>query len=374
MKFILSSHVLLKSLQAVSGVLSTNNTLPILDDFLFEVGEDTLKITASDLETTMSIKTELDMSEEPGRVAIPARILLEVLKTLPDLPVTFNINPENFAVELHAGEGKYKLSGHNGEEFPQTPVVEEGSSLTINSIVLADAITKTVFATGNDELRPVMSGVLLELSEDKVSFVATDAHKLVKYSRYDTKSDRESNIILPTKPLNQLKNTLTQYDTDVKIEYTEKNAFFSFENIHLICKLIEGKYPNYTAVIPTENPNKLHIERLPLLNAIRRVSIFGNQSTHQIRFSLSGQELVLSAEDLDYSNEAHERLNCNFEGEDLEIGFNSKFLQEMLNNTSSEEIVIEMSQSNRAGLIIPVEKEDEDGDILMLIMPVILNN
>ncbi len=374
MKFIVSSTALLKSLQAISGVLSSNNTLPILDDFLFDIGENMLKITASDLETTMSVKMELNMSEEPGIVAIPAKILLDTLKTLPDLPVTFSINPENFAIEMLAGEGKYKLSGHDGEEFPETPVVEEGNSLVINSITLAEAITKTVFAAGNDELREQMSGVYLELSEDKISFVATDAHKLVKYTRFDVKSDVETAIILPTKPLSQLKYILTLHDVDVKIEYTESNAFFTFENIHLICKLIEGKYPNYNAVIPTENPNKLQIERAPLLNSIRRVSIFANQSTHQIRFKITGKELVLSAEDIDYSNEARERLNCNFEGEDMEIGFNSKFFQEMLNNTDSDEIIIEMSQSNRAGLLTPIDDENKDMDILMLVMPVMLNN
>ena len=374
MKFIVSSNALLRSLQAISGVLSSNNTLPILDDFLFDVGENILKITASDLETTMSVKMDLNLSEEPGTVAIPAKILLDTLKTLPDLPVTFGINMENFAIEMLAGEGKYKLSGHNGQEFPETPVVEEGNSLSINTLTLAEAITKTVFAAGNDELRPVMSGVYLELSEDKVSFVATDAHKLVRYTRLDIKSDVETAIILPTKPLNQLKHILTLNDSNVKIEYNEKNAFFTFDNIHLICKLIEGKYPNYTAVIPTENPNKLQIERSPLLNSLRRVSIFANQSTHQVRFKISGKELVLSSEDIDYSNEARERLNCNFEGEDMEIGFNSKFLQEMLNNTDAEEVIMEMSQPNRAGLLIPIDEENKDEEILMLVMPVMLNN
>jgi DNA polymerase-3 subunit beta len=374
MKFIVSSNLLLKNLQSISGVLSSNNTLPILDDFLFEINEETLKITASDLETTMSVKILLTMSEEKGIVAIPAKILLDTLKTLPDIPVTFNINDDNFAVEMLAGEGKYKLSGHNGEEYPVTPVVEGGYSFNINSLTLAEAIAKTVFAAGNDELRPVMSGVYLEMSEDQTSFVATDAHKLVRYSRLDVKSDNEASIILPTKPLNQLKNILTHNDIDVKIEYNNKNAFFSFSNVHLVCKLIEGKYPNYTAVIPIDNPNKLHIERIPLLNSIKRVSIFANQSTHQIRFKISGKELVLSAEDIDYSNEARERLNCNFEGEDMEIGFNSKFLQEMLNNTGTEEVIIEMSQPNRAGLLIPVDEENQNVDILMLVMPVMLNN
>jgi len=374
MNFIVSSNLLLKNLQSISGVLSSSNTLPILDDFLFQVEDDVLKITASDLETTMSVKISLTMSKDPGTIAIPARILLETLKTLPDIPVTFNINDENYAIELLAGEGKYKMSGHNGEEFPESPVIDDGNSFTVNSYILADAISKTIFATGNDELRPVMAGVYLEMSDDKTSFVATDAHKLVRYSRTDIKAEGLSSIILPTKPLHQIKNILGSQEVDVKIEYNPKNAFFAFGNVTLICKLIEGKYPNYSAVIPLDNPNKLQIERAPLLNAIKRVSIYANQSTHQIRFKISGKELVLSAEDIDYSNEARERLNCNYEGDDLEIGFNSKFMQEMLANISSKEIIIEMSQPNRAGLILPVENENANEDILMLVMPVMLNN
>jgi len=374
MNFIVSSNLLLKNLQSISGVLSSSNTLPILDDFLFQVEDDVLKITASDLETTMSVKISLTMSKDPGTIAIPARILLETLKTLPDIPVTFNINDENYAIELLAGEGKYKMSGHNGEEFPESPVIDDGNSFTVNSYILADAISKTIFATGNDELRPVMAGVYLEMSDDKTSFVATDAHKLVRYSRTDIKAEGLSSIILPTKPLHQIKNILGSQEVDVKIEYNPKNAFFAFGNVTLICKLIEGKYPNYSAVIPLDNPNKLQIERAPLLNAIKRVSIYANQSTHQIRFKISGKELVLSAEDIDYSNEARERLNCNYEGDDLEIGFNSKFMQEMLANISSKEIIIEMWQPNRAGLILPVENENANEDILMLVMPVMLNN
>lgn len=374
MKFIVSSTLLLKNLQAISGVLSTNNTLPILDDFLFHVEDDLLRVTASDLETTMSVKMELTMSEDSGTVAIPARILLEILKALPDVPVTFNINDENFAVELLAGEGQYKLSGHNGNEFPETPAFEEGNSLSINSYTLAEAISKTIFAAGTDELRPIMTGIYLELSGEHVSFVATDAHKLVRYTRTDMETGEQESIILPTKPLNHIKNILDREEVDVKIEYNEKNAFFTFGNINLVCKLIVGKYPNYTAVIPTENPNKLQIERAPLLSSIRRVSIFANQSTHQVRFKLSGNSLVLSAEDIDYSNEATESLNCNYDGEDLEIGFNSKFMQEMLNNIDTDEVLIEMSQPNRAGLIKPIDDENQKEDILMLVMPVMLNN
>ncbi len=376
MKFIVSSALLLKNLQAISGVVSSNNTLPILDDFLFEINEDILRVTASDLETTMTVMIQLTMSDDPGKIAIPAKILLEALKTLSDVPVTFYINEETFAVEITTGEGRYKLIGHNADEdFPETPVIEDGDSFNMSSAVLAEAISKTVFAAGNDELRPVMSGVLLEMTEDAISFVATDAHKLVRYTRSDIKPPREQLIILPVKSLSQIRYVLGGEELDVKIEYNEKNAFFEFGNIQLICKLIVGKYPNYRAVIPAENPNKLQIQRGLLLNTIKRVSIFANQSTHQIRFKLSGQSLELSAEDIDYSNEAVESINCNYDGEDLEIGFNSKFMQEMLSNTNTKEVLIEMSQSNRAGLLHPIEEEAQnETDILMLVMPVMLNS
>jgi len=375
MKFIVSSALLVKNLQAIGGVVSSNNTLPILDDFLFEINEGNLRVTASDLETTMSVLMKLTLSEDEGKVAIPARILIDTLKTFADVPVTFTINEENFSVEMTAGEGKYKLNGHNGNEYPETPLIEDGSSFEMTADSLAEAITKTVFAAGNDELRPVMSGVLMELTEDSISFVATDAHKLVRYSRNDIKPQREESIILPTKPLNQIKSILMSVDGSVKVEYNQKNAFFAFGNIQLLCKLIVGKYPNYRAVIPAENPNKLQLERSLLLNTIKRVSLFANQSTHQIRFKISGQSLELSAEDIDYSNEAVETIACNYDGEDLEIGFNSKFLQEMLSNASTKEILMEMSQPNRAGLIHPIEtQEQKEESILMLVMPVMLNS
>jgi len=373
MKFIVSSTLLLKNLQLISGVLGTNNTLPILDDFLFELQKDSFIVTASDLETTMSVTIPLDKGEEPGSIAIPAKKLLDVLKTFADIPVTFTINKDTFGIELSAGEGKYKLSGHNSEEYPKKPVLENTNELSIDSNVLADAINKTIFATGSDELRPVMSGINFELSPENVTFVATDAHKLVRYKRLDAKSESVASFILPKKPLNQLKNILSLEDFAVKLEYNETNAFFSFNNVDLVCRIIEGKYPNYEAVIPPENPNVLTIERIPLLNSIRRVAIFANQSTHQVRFKLSGKELVLSAEDIDYMNEARERLTCNFKGQDMEIGFNSRFLQEMLNNIDNDEVRIEMSEPNRAGILLPVDNENKDEDILMLVMPVMLN-
>jgi DNA polymerase-3 subunit beta len=332
MKFIVSSTTLLKNLQAISGVLNSSNTLPILDNFLFELKDSTLYISASDLETTMTVGVELSNAGEPGSIAIPAKLLLDIMKTFPELPLTFNINPDTFLVEISASDGKYKLSGYNADEFPRIPVIENASSFEMNSVSLANAITKTIFATGNDELRPVMAGVFCQLTDNDITFVATDAHKLVRYRRTDIAPGDEASFILPKKPLNQLKNILASIDVMVKMEYNETNAFFSFDNVNLICRLIDGKYPNYEAVIPSNNSKKLSIGRSQLLNALKRISIFANQSTRQIRFSVAGQELNLSAEDADLANEGKERLACQFEGEDIEIGFNSKFLLEMLVN------------------------------------------
>jgi len=358
-------------------VLSTNNTLPILDDFLFELTEENLSVTASDLHTTMTVTLTPDKMEEPGVMAIPARILLDTLKTLADIPVTFSLNEEQLSVEISAGEGFYKLPGHKSDEYPKVPEKEGASEVNLSSALLAQVVHKTIFATGNDELRPVMSGVLCEFSSENVTFVATDAHKLVRYRRTDVKVDDYSSFVIPKKPLNQLKSVLT-YDEDVPVtvEYNQTNAFFTFENIKMACRLVEGKYPNYEAVIPKDNTKELVIDRLSFLNALRRVSIFANQSTHQVRLRLSGQELFLSAEDLEFSNEAKERLDCSYEGDELEIGFNSKFLQEMVNNLDTETIKMEMSEPNRAGIIFPVNENDEQDyeQILMLVMPVMLNS
>ncbi|MDY0077691.1 MAG: DNA polymerase III subunit beta [Bacteroidales bacterium] len=374
MKFILSSLKLLKSLQALGGVIGSNNTLPILDDFLFSLKEGKLSITASDLETTMIITLEPEMQEGEGDVTIPARLLLDIMKTFPDIPVTIDINSDTLMVELTAGEGRYKLSGHKSDEFPQIPVLDDPTEMELPAEVLANGFEKTIFATGVDELRPVMSGVLIELSEEYMTMVATDAHKLVRYRRMDVKSDQAASFILPKKPINQLKNILSgKTDAQVKLAFNPKNAAFSFENVRLVCRLIEGKYPNYEAVIPTTNPNKLTIDRLSLLNSIRRVAIFSNKATHQVRFKMTGQELMLSAEDLDYYNEAKERLVCSFEGDDMEIGFNSRFFQEMLNNMDTDTVQLEMSAPNRAGIMVPIDNENKEEDILMLIMPVMLN-
>lgn len=373
-KFIVSSNTLLKNLQAIGGVLSTNSTLPILDNFLFKLEKDSLKVTASDIQTTMTVDVPLVMSDGDGKIAIPAKILLDTLKTFSDIPISFFIDLQSFAIELSTDEGKYKLSGFDGDEFPAAPILENTSRIEISAEALENAIVKTVFATGNDEMRPVMAGVNFEFTSKGLIFVATDAHKLVKYVRKDVVSTSEDSFIMPKKPLNQLKNVLANKQMMVTLDYNKVNAHFTFGNMSLICRLVEGKYPNYEAVIPKENPNKLIIDRTQLLNAIRRVSIFANQSTNQIRFEIIGQELTLSAEDLDYTNEANERLSCNFEGNDIVIGFNSKFIIEMLNNLNVSQMQLELSTPNRAGIILPITDHDDVEEILMLVMPVMLNS
>lgn len=373
MKFIVSSSSLLKQLQAISGVLNNNNTLPILDNFLFEIKGEELVASGSDLETTMTTSIKLDKAEKDGIVCVEARKLVDVLKTFPDQPLTFTIDEESHNIEISSDNGKYKLSGFNGEEFPKLPTVEDPSKLTMEAGALFNAINKTIFATGNDELRPVMSGVYFELGTDNITFVATDAHKLVRYRRLDAQGDKNATFIMPKKPLNLLKSITSGLNTSVEIEYNETNAYFKMDNVELICRLIDGKYPNYDAVIPKENPNKLTISRTAFLSSIKRVSIFSNKTTHQVRLKIAGSELNISAEDLDFSNEAAERLTCEYSGEDMEIGFNSRFLMEMLNNLESDNVVLEMSAPNRAGLLLPEVSEDEE-EVLMLVMPVMLNN
>ncbi len=374
MKFILSSLKLLKAVQSLSGVINSSNTLPILDDFLFNISENELKITASDLETTMVVSIQPDMVEGAGEVTIPARLLIDILKNFPDIPVSFNIDEETLSIEITTGEGRYKMAGHKSDEFPQVPVLAEPMRWEIPADVLVCGFEKTVFATGNDEIRPVMTGVFMEMTENGLNFVATDAHKLVRYKRLDVKSDLKESFIVPKKPINQLKNALAgKADETVIVEFNKTNASFTMSGFKLVCRLIDGRYPNYEAVIPKSNPNKLTIDRQLLFSAIRRVAIFSSKATHQIRFKIAGQELTLTAEDLDYYNEAKERLSCNYEGDDMEIGFNSRFFQEMLGNLNQTEVLLEMSAPNRAGLIMPVDNQNADEDILMLLMPVMLN-
>ncbi len=372
MKFIVSSTYLLKQLQVLGGVINNSNTLPILDNFLFELNSSSLTISASDLETTMSSTIDVE-SDSSGSVAIPAKLLLDTLKTFPEQPLTFIVE-ENNIVEISSNHGKYALAYANGEEFPKAVALENPSSTTIAGEILASAISKTIFAAGNDDLRPVMSGVFFQFSTESLTFVATDAHKLVKYTREDVSASETAEFIMPKKPLTLLKGILVGNDDDVTIEYNDSNAKFTFDNSVLICRLIDGKYPNYEAVIPKENPNKLVIDRTQFLNSVRRVSIFSNKTTHQIRLKIAGAELNVSAEDIDYSNKAEERLTCDYQGDDMQIGFNSRFLSEMLGNLNANDVQLEMSLPNRAGILTPVDGLDEGEHITMLVMPVMLNN
>lgn len=372
MKFIVSSSYLLKQLQVLGSVINSSNTLPILDNFLFELNNNQLKVSASDLETTMSATLEID-SESTGSVAVPAKLLLETLKTFPEQPLTFTVEDNN-TIEISSNSGKYALAYASGDEFPKAVTLEDPSSTVVPADVLATAVSKTIFAAGNDDLRPVMSGVFFQFSPEGLTFVATDAHKLVKYARTDVKASQVADFIMPKKPLNILKGILSSTDAEVKIEYNEANATFSFDNYVLTCRLIDGKYPNYEAVIPKENPNKLMIDRVQFLSSVRRVAIFSNKTTHQIRLKIAGTELNISAEDIDYSNKAEERLTCDYQGDDMQIGFNSRFLTEMLNNLHSDEIMLEMSLPNRAGILTPVDGLEEGETVTMLVMPVMLNN
>ncbi len=372
MKFIVSSSYLLKQLQVLGGIINTSNTLAILDNFLFELDKDTLRVSASDLETTISAKLEVECDSN-GSIAVPARLLLDILKTFPEQPLTFVVE-ENNTIEISSNHGKYALAYADGEEFPKAIEISSPSSTVIQSDILATAISKTIFASGNDDLRPVMSGVFFQFSTEGLTFVATDAHKLVKYTREDVKASEVADFIMPKKPLNLMKSILSGSEDDVLIEYNESNAKFVFDNVELVCRLIDGKYPNYEAVIPKENPNKLTIDRSQFLSSVKRVSIFSNKTTHQIRLKIAGAELNVSAEDIDYSNKAEERLTCSYQGDDMQIGFNSRFLTEMLTNLTSDEVSLEMSLPNRAGILTPADGLDEGEQIIMLVMPVMLNN
>jgi DNA polymerase-3 subunit beta len=373
MKFIVSSDILLKQLQVISGALQSSTPLPILENFLFELSPDSLKVSASDLETTMTTVLSVD-SKESGRVAVPAKILLETLKTFGVTPLTFKVQKDSFQVEINSSDGKFKLTGLNAEDFPKLPVIDKPSTIEMPSDVLSEAITHTLFATGTDDLRPVMTGVFCQFGQEGATFVATDAHRLVRYRRADIRSAKETAFIMPKKPLGLLKASLPSASTQVKIDYNESNAFFSFENVSLICRLIDGRYPNYEAVIPLDNPNRMEIDRQSFLNSIRRVSIFSNKTTHQVKFRIAGSQVDISAEDVDFGNDANERLNCTYDGKDIEIAFNARFLQDMLNNIQSEHVQLELSLPNRAGLLSPPKAEaDPHADLLMLVMPVMVN-
>lgn len=371
MKFIVSSGALLKELNNINGVVTTNPVVPILENFLFEIEDGRLTVTASDLQTSMIIELEVE-AKESGSIALPAKILMDTLKNLPEQPVTFSIDEETYSIEISSDNGRYKLAGENATDFPKVPEVSDAFSVNISTDALASAINNTIFSTSNDELRPAMTGVYVNLSDTNTTFVATDGHRLVRYRRVDVASEDSHAIIIPRKALNLLKVTLPTENTNVSIDFNMANAFFRFNNIKMICRLIDEKFPDYENVIPADNNNLMTISKSDLLSSLRRISIYANKTTNQIRVKIAGSELQISAEDLDFSNEANERLSCEHEGEDIEIGFNAKFLIEVLNNLDAEEIVVKLSEPNKAGLFVPKEKNDNE-DLLMLVMPVMLN-
>ena len=370
MKFIASSSSLLKQLQHISGVINTNTVLPILEDFLFEIEKNKLTVVATDLETVMRVQMDIE-AKESGRVCIPAKILLDSLKNIAEQPLTFNID-KNFGIEITSDNGKYKVMGENPDNFPKEPAPDDTTSFTMTAAGLVKAINETIFATSTDDLRPAMTGVFFELDKKYLQCVATDAHRLVRYKRKDVRCAHADSFIVPRKPLNLVKNALPSNEEEVTLSYNSNHLFISHGSTQMSCRLIDARFPDYKVVIPTDNPYKLTLNRADFQSALRRVSIFSNKSTNQVALSISGSELQLAAQDVDFSNEGNERMNCQYNGEDLVIAFNARFLIEMLSATESNEVNIELSTPTKAGLIKPVDQE-EDEELLMLVMPLMLN-
>lgn len=374
MNFIVSSTLFLNHLQSVSKVISSKNTLPILDNFLFQLTDKVLTITASDLETTLITTLELDSATDNGVVAVDAKRLTSILKEFPEQPLTFNIDNNTFAVDIISETGKYSIVGQNAEDFPQLPELKgDVNTVSIASDILYNGISKTLFAASTDELRPVMTGIFIDASPENLTFVASDAHKLVRYRRSDVKADQAASFILPQKPAGLLKNILPKEEGSVNLQFDNKNAMFELKGYKMYCRLIEGNYPNYEAVIPRENPNKLTVDRLDFYNALRRVSVFSNQASNLVKINLTPNELVVSAQDIDFSISGLDRVKCQYEGDAMEMGFKSLFLIEILANLSSADVIMNLSDPTRAGILEPFETESEHEDVLMLLMPMMIS-
>ena len=375
MKFVVSSSELLGHLQAISRVISSKNTLPILDNFLFNLSGNDLEITASDLESTLITRMKLENTDGDGMIALPARILLDTLREFSVQPLTFDINMSTMAVVISSENGKFNVVGQNGIDFPALPAIKKDKkfSFVINADVMLAGITRTLFATADDELRPVMGGIFLEASTDKITFVASDAHKLVRYQRSDAHADDNSSFILPKKPASLLKNILPREEGAVTVEFDDKNAFFNLSNYKVVCRLVEGNYPNYNSVIPKNNPRKITIDRVEFYNTLKRVSVFSNQASNLVKLQMKGNQVTVSAQDIDFSISAYERIKCQYEGDEIEIGFKSVFLLEILANIASQDVMIELADPTRAGLFLPAISENESEDLLMLLMPMMIN-
>ncbi len=374
MKFIVSSTTLFSHLQAISRVINSKNTLPILDCFLFDLEDGTLSMTVSDSETTMQTSIEVNESDGNGRFAITAKTLIDALKEIPEQPISFDINMSTYEVNVKYLNGKYNIMGQNADEYPTTPTLQESVvRLQMDASVLLNGINKCIFATADDELRPVMNGIYFDITAEDLTMVASDGHKLVRCKSLSTHGDDRAAFILPKKPAMLLKNLLTKEAGVVIIEFDDRNAVFTLERYRMVCRLIEGRYPNYNSVIALNNPNKVTVDRLQLLGALRRVSIFSSQSSSLVKLHIDSNKIDVSAQDIDFSTSAEESHVCQYDGTPMSIGFKSPFLIDILSNINSSEVVIELLDPSRAGVIIPAEQEPNE-DLLMLLMPMMLND
>lgn len=378
MKFIASSTELLSHLQAISRVINSKNSLQILDNFLLKLESETLTMTASDIETTMITSMQVQEAEGAGEVAVSSKLLLDTLREFSEQPLTFSIEDSNLAMVITSANGTYNFIGQNGDMYPQLPKLEENTrQLTMEVSTLLDGISKTFFCMADDELRPVMNGIYFDIIPEKVTLVATDAHKLVRFSSKFVSSSLESgetmNFILPKKPAMMLKNILPKEAGEVEVKFDEKNAYFTLSNYTMVCRQVEGRYPNYNGVIPKNNPHKVIADRNSLLNALKRVSVFSNQASNLIKLEFANNAIQISAQDIDFSISAEETITCQYDGEPIKIGFKSSFMIEMLSNVNSTEVTLELADPSRAGIILPIDENSEE-DLLMLLMPMLLND
>lgn len=371
MRFIVTSTGLLKNLQQISGVISANTVLSVLEDFLFELKGNTLTLTATDLETMMRVSLEVNEAQGDGRICIPSKILMDYLKNLPEQPITFTINEQDLSIEMSSSVGKYKIGGEKADDFPKEPAPNDTTEFNMSSIALIESINTNLFAVSNDTLRPAMTGVYFELDPESITFVSTDAHRLVQLRRNDVKCPSKDGFVVPKKPLQQLRATLPPDETQLQLSYNSSHLFVTSTNLSMSCRLIDARFPDYKAVIPTDNPYKLTINRGDFVSALRRVSIFANKTTNQVVLDINGNSLQLSAQDIDFSYEGKETLSCQYTGEDMKIAFNAKLMIEMINNMAGDEIQIDLSTPTRAGIFKPIEKSENE-DVLMLLMPLMV--
>ncbi len=374
MKFVVSSATLLSHLQAISRVINSKNSLPILDCFLLELDGNVLTITAADNETRLETKVEVNSSEGTGSLAVNSKNLLDPLRELPDQPLTFDVNDETLEIYIYYHNGKYNFVGLKGDEYPRPKELKESAiGLDIPAETLFSGINRTVFATADDELRPVMNGIYFDITADDLTFVASDGHKLVRVIHKDVKGDGRSSFILPKKPANLLRSLLPKENGTVEVKFDENNAYITMSNFVMICRFVEGRYPNYNSVIPQNNPNNVTLDRLALLNALKRVSVFSNPASSLVKLQLSEDKIVVSAQDIDFLTSAEEMIPCQYNGNVMNIGFKAVFLIDILNNIPSTDVKIELSDPSRAGIIFPAENEENE-DMLTLLMPMMLND